>query len=329
MSGIPLILCVVKMMKEIKIQSFAKINLSIDVGAVMESGMHPVDMVMQQLSFHDDVKIRYGAEEGKAPGEIEIAVSTNRYYIPVDERNLAYKAAALMISEFGDSVPGGRVEIDIFKRIPVAAGLAGGSGNGAAVLHGLNVLWGLHLNLEQICALGAKLGSDVPFCIMGQAGFNFCLPKKIRKSPMAAACARATGTGTELIPLAGIKKPVVIAKPPIGVSTKEVYTGIDRCSIGQRPNNDMLIKGIKEKDFGLIYDNCINVLEEYTLKAYPQVKELKELILECKPAKAEKVLMSGSGPTVFAVFKNISDAKTVCAQLRQQGYEAYWTKTTK
>lgn len=314
-------------MEEIKIMSFAKINLSIDVTGTTAEGMHTVDMVMHQISFHDDVMVRFTADKGRKPGEIDVKVSTNRYYLPVDERNLAHKAALLMAEEFSDQIPGGKVEVEIFKRIPVAAGLAGGSGNGAAVLHGLNQLWKLKLSLSQLCQLGAKLGSDVPFCVMGQAGYNFCLPNSIRKDKMAVSCARATGTGTQLTPLKGIKRSLVIAKPPMGVSTAEVYREIDRCKISRRPNNDALIKGIKNRDFDLIFDNCINVLEEYTLRAYPGVKALKELLLQ--NAAAEKVLMSGSGPTVFGVFKSISEAKEACEMLRKNRYEAYWTKTTK
>lgn len=314
-------------MKEIKILSYAKINLSIDVTGVLENGMHTVDMVMHQLSFHDDVMIRYEKDLSKGAGDKEISVSTNRYYIPTDERNLAYKAAQLMTDRYGEKAGGGRIEIEIFKRIPVAAGLAGGSGNGAAVLHGLNRLWKLNLSLKSLCRLGAELGSDVPFCVMGQAAGNFELPKKLRKDPLAGSCARATGTGTTLEVLPSIRRSVVIAKPPIGVSTKEVYAGIDRCSIETHPDNDLLAEGLREKDDALIYDNCINVLEQYTLEAYPKVKALKESLL--RETAAEKVLMSGSGPTVFAVFYNISDAKEVCRKLRKQGYEAYWTKTTK
>ncbi|MGN0659878.1 MAG: 4-(cytidine 5'-diphospho)-2-C-methyl-D-erythritol kinase [Emergencia sp.] len=314
-------------MKEIRIQSFAKINLSIDVTGVTENGMHLVDMVMHQLSFHDDVAVRYIPEKGRKPGDFEIAVQTNRYYLPVDERNLAWKAAALMAQRFGAGLAGGRIETDIFKRIPVAAGLAGGSSNGAAVLHGLNLLWNLRLDLQQLCSLGAELGSDVPFCVMGQAGYNFDFPRKLRKDPLASACARALGTGTELEPLCAVRKPVVIAKPPVGVSTREVYAGIDRCSIKQRPDNDLLSRGLSEKKNDLIYSNCINVLENYTLQAYPQVAELKEQFAQC--SNPEKVLMSGSGPTVFAIYRSISDAKAACAVLRQKGYEAYWTKTTK
>ena len=119
-------------MREIKIRSFAKINLSIDITGVLENGMHQVDMIMHQLSFHDDVVIKYAPIRGRRRGEIDIHVSTNRYYIPTDERNLAYKAVQAMAMAYGAMVPGGRVEVHIFKRIPVAAGLAGGSGNGAA-----------------------------------------------------------------------------------------------------------------------------------------------------------------------------------------------------
>lgn len=314
-------------MREIKILSFAKINLSIDVPGLLDSGMHQVDMIMHQLSFHDDVQIKFFPDQRGTRGDVEIRVKTNRYYLPVDERNLAHKAAVLILEEYGRNVPAGKLQIDIFKRIPVAAGLAGGSGNGAAVLHGLNVLWKLNLNLERLCDLGAKLGSDVPFCVMGQAKCNFCLPRAIRRDPLACTCARATGTGAQVLPETPIKKSLVIAKPPMGVSTKEVYKGIDQCRIQRRPDNDALAEALKRGSFPEIYRNCINVLENYTLNAYPQVGRLKEIML--KNRRAELVLMSGSGPTVFSVFGNISEAKKECESLRKQGYEAYWTKTIK
>ena len=314
-------------MREIKILSFDKINLSIDVPGLLDSGMHQVDMIMHQLSFHDDVQIKFFPDQRGTRGDVEIRVKTNRYYLPVDERNLAHKAAVLILEEYGRNVPAGKLQIDIFKRIPVAAGLAGGSGNGAAVLHGLNVLWKLNLNLERLCDLGAKLGSDVPFCVMGQAKCNFCLPQAIRRDPLACTCARATGTGAQVLPETPIKKSLVIAKPPMGVSTKEVYKGIDQCRIQRRPDNDALAEALKRGSFPEKYGNCINVLENYTLNAYPQVGRLKEIML--KNRRAELVLMSGSGPTVFSVFVNISEAKKECESLRKQGYEAYWTKTIK
>lgn len=312
-------------MDKIRVSSFAKINLSIDVGAVEDSGFHPVDMIMQQLSFHDDVNIAYNDAHDGTKGNVKISLKTNRYYLPADERNLAYKAAVLMLETYGDRVGSGSIDINIIKRIPVAAGLAGGSGNGAAVLHGLNILWNLKLDLKTICDLCARLGSDVPFSAVGQAKANYTFPHRIRKDPLATSCARATGRGTELQPVKGIVMPVVLAKPHIGVSTAEVYKGIDGCNIEQRPDNDRLTADLAVKD-RKAYDNFINVLEKYTLAHYPQVAELKR---KMEGTGAEKVLMSGSGPTVFAVYNTMEAAMTACEKLRKGGYEAYWTKTTK
>ncbi len=313
-------------MKEITLSSFAKINFSIDVTGLLENGMHTVDMVMHQVDFFDDVSLRFQEDRHRPKGDISITLTTNRHYLPTDERNLAYQAAKLMIDVYGDSLPAGTLDIEIFKRIPVAAGMAGGSGNGAAVLHGLNALWKLDLSLETLCQLGSRLGSDVPFCIMGQAAANPSLPERITKDVMAASCARATGTGTEMEPLPSVEAHLVIAKPQIGVSTKEVYQGIDRCVIKDRPQNHKLVSAIRRKDSGEFYKQCINVLETYTLKAYPEVEELKA-ILE-KDSYARKVLMSGSGPTVFAIFPTMGAAKKACIRLRNLNYEAYWTKTT-
>ena len=314
-------------MKEIKVSSYAKINFSIDVTGVREDGMHLVDMVMHQIDFFDDVELKYKEEEQLKTGDIQIELTTNRYYLPTDERNLAYKAAQLICKTYGERIPGGRLCIHIHKRIPVAAGMAGGSGNGAAVLHGLNVLWGLNLSLDELCCLGAQLGSDVPFCVMGQARANGNLPQKVRTARGAVSCARATGTGTEMEPIPSVRKALVVAKPPIGVSTKEVYRGIDSCAIDERPDNDLMVEAIKGKDDKTFLSQCINVLENYTLAAYPEVRQLKELLLQDQ--RALKVLMSGSGPTVFAVYRSIWEARKACMTLRDQGYEAYWTKTTK
>ncbi len=314
-------------MKEMKVSSYAKINFSIDVTGILENGMHTVDMIMHQIDFYDDVNLSFVKEEERPCGDVNITLTTNRRYLPTDQRNLAYKAAELIMEKYEEKIPGGDLNIHIHKRIPVAAGMAGGSGNGAAVLHGLNALWNLDLSLEELCELGSQLGSDVPFCVMGQARMNFHLPRKVRKDSLAVSCARATGTGTTLEPLQSVKKAVVIAKPPIGVSTKEVYQGIDHCEISQRPDNDVMCVAIREKHHAEFLNQCVNVLECYTLEAYPEVKALKNCLLEDQ--RAEKVLMSGSGPTVFALYQRIAEAKKACAMLREQGYEAYWTKTTK
>ena len=307
-------------MNSIVIRAFAKINLSIDAREGGPGGYHEVDMIMQQLTFSDDVEVRVRDREertGMAPG---ITLRTNRPYLPTDSRNLAWKAAEIMISRYG----AGReqdVEIDIRKRIPVAAGMAGGSANGAAVLHGLNVLWDLDLSLEELAELSKPLGADVPFTVFGQARGNEELPEKIRRSANAAAAARATGIGTDLRPVRALRFPVVIAKPRISVSTKEVYQGLDRCQVTKRPDNDRLEKLLQKKDPSM-YSEFINVLEVYTLSAYPEVAELKALM---EKSGAEVTLMSGSGPTVFSIFRTVKEAKQEAAALREKGYEAYWT----
>ena len=316
---------------EILIRSYGKVNLSIDVTGILPNGMHSVDMVMQQISLHDDVKIKLVTDKKKQVGK-RIKISTNRYYLPVDERNLAYKACQLILDKYEKTINKNykdvEIHVDIFKRLPVAAGLAGGSSNGAAVLHGLNVLFNLHLSLETLCKLGEELGSDVPFCIMGQARANYVLPRKVRKDRLATSCARASGTGTNLEPVKGIRKCVVLGKPGIGVSTKDVYRGIDSCEILSRPDNDKMCEALETEAFEQVESQMVNVLENYTVNKFDEVKNLKSLMEE-KFGDKGKVMMTGSGPTVFVLLDDIMEAKEGCKELRSKKYEAYWCKTTK
>ena len=270
-------------MKRIQLKACGKINLSLDVLRRLENGYHEVEMVMQQILLHDDVDVKWyegtAAETDKdvqqrtgrdvrREAPIFIQLSTNRPYLPRDERNLAYKAALLMQENFGQGRQG-KIRIDIKKRIPVAAGLAGGSSNGAAVLHALNQLWGLGLDLKELCSLGSILGSDVPFSLMGQAKENKLLG--LSDDPLAAHCAVATGTGTDLRPVAGLKSHLLLTKPPIGVSTREVYQGLDLENISCRPDTEELIQGLAEKNYKKIQKNMVNVLENFTLTRYPSV----------------------------------------------------------
>lgn len=314
-------------MKKITVQSYAKINFSIDVGKTKPGGFHDVDMIMQQIAFHDDVEITFepAADTSDSKDDFLIELSTNRDYLPTDERNLAYRAAELMVNRFGMKKKGGKIRIGIFKRIPVGAGMAGGSGNGAAVIHGINALWNLKLSLSEICTLCEELGSDVPFCALGQAKMNKKLPAAVRNDNMAASCIRATGRGTEMKKVRGINKAVVVAKPNFSVSTAQVYANIDDEQVNRRPDNNRLELLLNEKSSEM-YEEFINVLENYTLKAYPAVDVLKSKIEKHKPKVA---LMSGSGPTVFAIFDDINDAMMLSDSLRKEGYESYWTYTTR
>lgn len=310
-------------MKEIKLKAFAKINLSLDVCGLLDNGFHEVSMVMQQILLCDDVKVRW-TEDSSVQG-ISISLSTNRYYLPTDERNLAYKAALLMTEKYAADI-NGSISIDIVKRIPVAAGLAGGSSNGAAVIHALNMLWDLKLPLQELCDTGAKLGSDVPFCIMGQAAANDNLKPVYSKDPLACHCALATGTGTELRPLQGLKSHLVLSKPAISVSTAEVYKGIDSEHIPERPDNKELINALRTNNRKLVEKNMINVLENFTLKRYPVIVYTKNKIQQL--CSCEGVLMSGSGPTVYGLCKNIREAKELCRRMLEDNKESFWTRTT-
>ena len=296
-------------MTETTIKSYGKVNLSLDVCGIREDGYHVLESIMQKISLHDEVNVKWTSLE---QDNIDINLTCNKSFLPVDDRNLAYRGAKLMADEFAHKVGGGRIDIHIEKHLPVAAGLAGGSGNGAALLVALNKLWNLKLDTKQLCQLGASLGADVPFCLLIQ-----------NTKYTSALC---EGTGTELTPLKGkFKKAVLLVKPSFGVSTKEVYQGIDDCEIQSRPNTEALVQAMKTRNQEVIYDNMINVLEEYTLKKYTDVQKIKEKIKE--ETNTEKVLMTGSGPTVFALFDKLSHAQDACFKMRKQGYEAYWATT--
>lgn len=303
-------------MAEIHLRSYGKINLSLDVTGTRPDGYHDLSTVMQRISLYDRIYMEWIPDE--ETDEIRIQIQTNKPYLPTDERNLAYKAVRIMEERIlraeGSTVPvkGGLIQMNITKNIPVAAGLAGGSGNGAAVLIGLNRLWNLGLNTRQLCKIGEELGSDVPFCIL------------VQNSRYRAAL--ATGRGEVLQPLKkGMKKHIVLAKPPFGVSTKEVFRCIDDCNIESHPDNQELLKGLAAEDDRLIYDNMINVLECYTLEKYDAVKKLKQQF--SAKTGAQKVLMSGSGPTVFAIYPSEEEARKACQILRGMRYEAYWATT--
>jgi 4-diphosphocytidyl-2-C-methyl-D-erythritol kinase len=226
----------------------------------------------------------------------------------------------------GDRDLHGRLDINIKKRIPVAAGLAGGSGNGAAVLHGLNVLWGMDLSLAELCGAGAKLGSDVPFCVMGQAAENETLKERFAGDSLACHCALATGTGTDLEPLKGLESHLVLSKPPVSVSTAKAYQGIDEIEIPTRPNTVEMIDGLKTKDYSLIEKNMVNVLENYTLKEYPTVVYTKNKMQELCTGHA--VLMSGSGPSVYGLADSIKQSRLICEEMKKINRESFWTRTT-
>lgn len=317
-------------MNQIRIYSYAKINLSLDVKGILENGYHEVEMVMQGIDLCDQVVIKsfaYSADEQNdnpksCNNGLEISLGVNKWYLPKDERNIAYKAAILM-GELNPNITD-RIRIDIKKKIPVGAGLAGGSGNGAAVVLGLNKLWNLNLPLKTLMKIGGRLGADVPFCVMVQAKMNKELG--FADDELATTAAFAEGPGTELTPIIPIKQSVALVKPKISVSTKEVYQGIDDMEILTRPDNKSLINAIKTKNTKKIRENMVNVLELYTLNRYSSVKSIKNEVKEVLGSNS-LVMMTGSGPTIYALTDDEKSAMQVLDKMRDRYPESFLSRT--
>ena len=262
----------------IRLKSRAKINLSIDVLGKRQDGYHFVEMIMQTIDLYDIVKI-------KELDEDEIKVKSTSLDIPLDEDNIVYKAAKILKNKF--YIKKG-VEIFIEKNIPVAAGMAGGSSNAAAVLVGLNHLWELRLSVDELKEIGLNLGADVPFCISGRP-------------------ALAQGIGEKLTNIKGLPcdTNILICKPDLFVSTKEVYQGLDLNNIKKRPNNKYLIECLKSEDIKAVSESMVNILENVTIGKHKEISDIKQVMMK---NNALGSMMSGSGPTVFGLFKNKEDA---------------------
>lgn len=274
-------------MKHIDLKALAKINLGLDVLGKREDGYHEVRMVMQSVYLYDNVRL----ESREEPG---IELSSNLYYLPDDSGNIAYKAAQMMMEEF--RLTGG-VRITLEKHIPVAAGMAGGSANAAAVLFGMNRLFGLHLTREELMERGVKLGADVPYCIMRGTVLAEGIGEKLTVLPSIPRCA------------------VLIAKPPISVSTRVVYEALDSKEIIRHPDIDGLIQALRQGSLPDMAACMGNVLEDVTAPKYPVIREIKEEMLA---AGALNAMMSGSGPTVFGLFENKMNARNAQERIRRK-----------
>ena len=286
---------------ETTVQARAKINLTLDVTGQREDGYHTVRMVMQSVALHDEVRVVITHGEKKPRG---IVLTCNLPYLPVDERNLAYRAAELFYRETGALLE--TCEIHIEKRIPVAAGLAGGSTDAAAVLRALSALHTTGLTDDELCAMGLRLGADVPYCLRGGTML-------------------AEGIGEELTPLPPMPHCwVMLCKPPFGVSTKKVYHEIDAVEIGQRPDAAGMIRALENADYAGVCKRLSNVMETVTAAKRRQIGEIKSFLAE---NGADGTLMSGSGPTVFGLFADENRAKTAAKMLRRRFADTYLTET--
>ena len=275
------------MIKHLSLKAYGKINLGLDVLRRRDDGYHEVRMIMQTVGIYDRIDLIYK----ETPG---ITVETNLYYLPDNENNLVYKAAKLLMDEF--HVQKG-VHIRLRKYIPVAAGMAGGSSDAAAVLFGVNKMFSLGLTTEQLMDRGVKIGADVPYCVMRGTALSEGIGEILTPLPVPPQCQ------------------VLIAKPGISVSTKFVYENLHANELRpeQHPDIDGMMEAIKQKDLFGIADRFGNVLENVTIPAYPVIQEIKDLMLE---QGAIGALMSGSGPTVFGLFTNPKAAAKAHEEMR-------------
>lgn len=269
-----------------RLRAMAKINLGLDVVRKREDGYHEVRMVMQTIKMYDLLEIIPKKTKG-------IQLSVNLPYVPTDERNLVYKAAKLLMDEF--QVDSG-VRVQLNKFIPVAAGMAGGSSDAAAALVGINQIFHLGLSTQELMDRGLAIGADVPYCIL-------------------RGTALAEGIGEKLTPLAPLPFCyVLIGKPGISVSTKMAYENLQLDQIRRHPDIDGMIHAIQEQDLDSVIARMENVFEPGIAAQYPVIGQIRSLMEE---NGAEKAVMSGSGPTVFGIFKDRKNLKQAYDQLRK------------
>ncbi len=275
------------MVKYLSLKAYGKVNLGLDVLRRREDGYHEVRMVMQTVGLYDKIDLFWREKPG-------VTIETNLYYLPANESNLAYRAAALLLEEFG--IQSG-VHIRLKKFIPVAAGMAGGSSDAAAVLYGVSRMFGLGLSLEELQRRGARLGADVPYCVM--RGTVLC-----------------EGIGEILTPLPPMPQcQVLIAKPLVSVSTKSVYEKlrVDALTPEQHPDIDGMVDAIRQRDLMGVAARMGNVLESVTASEHPEIGIIRQLMLD---SGAVNAMMSGSGPTVFGLFTSPRLAASAYEKMR-------------
>ena len=281
-------------MESIRLKARAKINLGLDVIGRRENGYHDVRMVMQTVGLYDRIIMTRIPEE-------EIRIKTNIGFLPVNENNLVYKAIMLMKNKY--KLDGG-IEVDLNKFIPVAAGMAGGSSDAACALFGMNRLFELNVPMRELMKLGVEIGADVPYCLMRGTALAEGIGEKLTRLPDMPFCH------------------ILIAKPPVNVSTKLVYEKLDNTDVKLHP--DGIIEAIKLKDVALVASRMGNVLESVTVPLYPVIDSIKKDMIE---HGAMNAMMSGSGPTVFGIFPD-EQSMIACQQFLRQKGEARQVYTT-
>ncbi len=278
-----------------QVKAYAKINIALDVVGKREDGYHLLKMIMQQVDIYDVLTL-----DKEDSG---IKLSTNKAFLPSNNKNLVYRAAELFMEAYNISEG---VRVHIKKNIPVAAGMAGGSSDAAAALLAFNRLFGVNAPVEELIPLGLKLGADVPYCMVG--GTALC-----------------EGIGEIITPLKPFKNHIlVVVKPKFGISTREVYENLDINRIFRHPEVEELILAMKRDDVAYVASNMKNVLENVTLKKHHILIDIKE---EMKRLGALGALMSGSGPTVFGFFEDMQRAQYCYDYMKSKFEEVFITRT--
>ena len=267
--------------------AFAKVNLTLDVLGKRSDGYHDLQSVMQTISIRDDVEIDVGT--GK-PWRL----LCTREDIPTDETNLAWKAAKVYCDAMKRDPEG--LEIRIVKRIPSQAGLGGGSADAAAVLRALNRHFGSPLSILALAELGAQVGSDVPFCVVGGTAMVEGRGERLRKLPDMPDCV------------------FVVCKPDFSVSTPELYQKIDTVAIPHRPDNQAMESALLAGDLGKIADNLYNVFDPVVTADNLELNYIKSI---CNSYGSLGQQMTGSGSAVFAILENFEYAAVVCSMLKE------------
>ncbi len=280
-------------------KAYAKINLTLDVLGTRPDGYHELCMVMQQVSLCDNIAVRIGGDHDG------IKVMSNIGYLPCDDRNIAYKAATHFFNSTGIT-PDGGVNITLEKRIPVAAGLAGGSSDGAAVLRALNRLYETNLSVDELCNIGVKIGADVPYCICGGTMLACGIGEKLTRLPALPPC------------------DIVLCKPGYGMSTPKVFSELDEMEIKSHPDTDAMITALTTRDLPRIASLMENVLEPVVASAKDDIGKIEEIMLN---SGALGSIMSGSGSTVFGLFNSSDLAKTAYTKLRSIYKDTFLAKT--
>lgn len=285
-------------MYKLELNSYAKINLTLDVLGKEDNNKFNFKMIMQKVNFADEIVIRKMKAEG-------IKLNTNLPWVPTDSKNLVYKVVQKIKEKF--NITEG-VFIDINKKIPVAAGLGGGSANAATAIIGMNELFDLKMTTEELIELGRQFDSDIPYCIMD----GTCLVE---------------GNGEKITELKDIPQCyVVLCKPDVIVSTKEVHKNFEPSLIKKHPDTEGMIEAINDGDLKRIGDLLLNTMEGYTASICPEIKEIKKDMMQGGALGAS---MSGSGATVFGLFDDYSKAQKVKDYLKYQKYirETYLVNT--